>query len=75
MLGYHAHSNAMDSMLIVYFAKPSFCCSLRQGPFNWALFVPDPANLELWDAGSLSVRTYPTYMFIEPEDLDGGPQP
>ena len=29
--------------------------SLFQRPFNWALFTPDPANLELWDAGSLSV--------------------
>jgi len=35
------------------------------GPFNWALFVPDPANLELWDAGSLSVAEMQTLL---PED-------
>lgn len=25
------------------------------GAFNWVLFMPDPAKLELFDAGSLSV--------------------
>jgi hypothetical protein len=35
------------------------------GPFNWALFVPDPANLELFDAGSLSVGEMQTVL---PED-------
>lgn len=32
------------------------------GPFNWALFTPDPANLELWDAGSLSVAEMQTLL-------------
>lgn len=35
------------------------------GAFNWALFHPDPAKLELWDAGSLSVAEMHT---ILPDD-------
>merc|ERR1711937_206147 len=35
------------------------------GPFNWALFVPDPTKFLLWDAGSLSVGEMTTML---PED-------
>jgi len=35
------------------------------GAFNWVLFMPDPAKLELWDGGSLSV---PEMLEVLPQD-------